>query len=421
MNTKQYPFEISDKSTWICVGKLIDGSLSSPIENAHIVFDHNTIHYVGQDTPPKEIVKEQTEPHTTLPDYTLLPGLIEGHAHLFLEGAELDFEKRKAFQSQSPEDLQEHARNRLATILQTGIIAMRDGGDKDNVGLYLKSERNGQAPNITSPGAAIYHKGRYGSFIGSPLENHSTPEECVASRIAEGADHIKVVPTGIINFQKGQVTKAPQMSAEEVRAFVDAAKKHNKHVMAHASGTEGIENAIQGGVNTIEHGFFVTTDQLARMRDQNIAWVPTFVPVQIQVDEADKMGWSTKIVANLQKILDDHAIRLQEADKMGVTIIAGSDAGSCGVAHGLGLLYELELMEQAGLPPHKNLHAATGASTTHFAFHEKIGFIKSGYKPRMMLTQHDPTQTVSNLKKEKWMIADGHWLHSPPNINASGL
>lgn len=421
MTTKQYPFEMSDTPMWLCVGKLIDGSLLSPIQNAHVVFDHNTIQYVGQETPPQNILQEHTEPNATLPNHTLLPGLIEGHAHLFLEGAELDFKKRKAYQSQSPEDLQEQAQNRLSKILETGVIAMRDGGDKDNVGLHLKSQRNGQAPNITSPGAAIYHKGRYGSFIGSPLENHATPEDCVAARVEAGADHIKVVPTGIINFQKGQVTKAPQMSAEEVRAFVIAAKKHNKHVMAHASGAEGIKNAIQGGVNTIEHGFFVTSEQLAKMRDQNIAWVPTFVPVQIQVDEAHKMGWSPKIVANLQKILDDHATRLQEADKMGVTIIAGSDAGSCGVAHGLGLLYELELMEQAGLPAHKNLHAATGASTTHFTFSEKVGLIKPSHKPRMILTEHDPTKTVSNLKKEKWIIANGQWHHSAANLSNKGL
>ncbi|MBT4138867.1 MAG: amidohydrolase family protein, partial [Candidatus Latescibacteria bacterium] len=412
---------ISAPSPWLCVGKLIDGSLSSPIDNAHVVFDHNVIHYVGQNEPPQTLLQEQTEPNATLPNHTLLPGLIEGHAHLFLEGAELDFKKRKSYQSQSSETLQEHARNRLTKILQTGVVAMRDGGDNDYVGLNLKSERNGQAPNITSPGAAIYHQGRYGSFIGSPIEDHPTPEDCVAARIEDGADHIKVVPTGIINFKKGQVTKAPQMSAEEIRTFVIAAQKHNKHVMAHASGAEGIENAIQGGVNTIEHGFFVTSEQLAKMRDQHIAWVPTFVPVQIQVDEADKMGWSKKIVANLQKILDDHAIRLQEADKMGVTIIAGSDAGSCGVAHGLGLLYELELMEQAGLPSHKNVHAVTGASNAHFTFNEKIGFIKPEHKPRMILTQHDPTQTISNLKKEKWVIADGQWHHSPANMSSHEL
>ncbi|MDA0711880.1 MAG: amidohydrolase family protein [bacterium] len=421
MNANPYPFELSDRSTWLCVGKLLDGSLSAPLHSAHVVFDRDTIQYVGENPPPAQLVSGQSEPHATLPDHTLLPGLIEGHSHLFLEGAELDFETRKAYQNQSPDALREHARNRLPRILQTGVIAMRDGGDKDGVGLGLKTHRNGQVPSITSPGAAIYHQGRYGSFIGSPLEAHASPEACVASRIAEGADHIKVVPTGIINFQNGQVTKAPQMEADEIRAFVTAARTHHAHVMAHASGSEGVENAIQGGVDTIEHGFFVTADQLSRMRDQNIAWVPTFIPVQIQVDEAAKMGWTPKIVVNLQKILDAHAQRLQDAARLGVTIIAGSDAGSCGVAHGLGLLIELDLMVRAGLSTAHALHAATGASASHFTFSEKIGCVQAGYKPRMILTAYDPIQSVAHLQKEKWLILDGHWHHCPAPLDSAGL
>lgn len=74
------------------------------------------------------------------------------------------------------------------------------------------------------------------------------------------------------------------------------------------------------------------------------------------------MGWDAQIVANLQKILDQHAASLVKAHAMGVQIIAGSDSGSCGVAHGLGLLYELELMERTGLSPISVINCATGAS-----------------------------------------------------------
>ncbi len=406
--------------SWFCVGQLMNGC--EVTQQAHIVFTPASICYVGIAPPPKDILKPgQTQPDATLPDYTLLPGLIEGHSHIFLEGAELDFEKRKTYQNQSPGLLLDQARKRLQKIALMGVIAMRDGGDKDRVGLTLRAEINGVPPCIASPGAAIHHKGRYGSFIGGPVEDFATPESCVAARVSEGADHIKIVPTGIINFQKGQVTQPPQMTAEEVAVFVTTAQQHGKHVMAHASGTPGIENAIVGNVDTIEHGFFVTRDQLCRMRDQKIAWVPTFVPVQVQVDEAEKMGWDDKIVANLQKILDNHATRLRQADEIGVIIVAGSDAGSCGVAHGLGLLYELELMEKAGLAPIKVLHSATGASALRLSFDHKVGWLKPGYAPHMILTQHNPLQSVSHLKLEKWVFFNGQWHHSLPVQNPSGL
>src|SRR5207248_11424643 len=109
---------------------------------------------------------------------------------------------------------------------------------------------------------------------------------------------------------------------------------------AHASGDKGIEHAVEGGVDSIEHGFFIRPDQLARMRDRQIAWVPTFAPVQAQVEHAAEMGWDQTIVSNLRQILEQHAASLIKAAELGVRIIAGSDAGSYGVPHGHGLLRE---------------------------------------------------------------------------------
>ncbi len=139
------------------------------------------------------------------------------------------------------------------------------------------------------------------------------------------------------------------MTAERIGEFVAAAKSFGKQTLAHASGDAGIERVIDGGVDSIEHGFFVRDDQLAKMRDRQIAWVPTFAPVQKQVDHADRMGWDAEVVANLKKILDAHAKSLVEGSRNGRAGDRRRDAGSYGVAHGLGLLYELELMERAGL------------------------------------------------------------------------
>ena len=258
----------------------------------------------------------QQEPDLDLPDHTLLPGLIEAHAHLFLEGGELNLEKRSAYLKQTPDALLQAATARLEKLLRLGIIAVRDAGDKDGVGLALSklysSRRREEAdssnqpageirlltsaatsplmPYIDSPGAAIHHRGRYGSFMAEPIENFTSPRACVEARVKAGADRIKLIPTGIINFKAGAVTTEPQMSTEEVSEIVQAAKSFGKQTFAHASGDNGIERAIDGGVDSIEHGFFMRDDQLARLRDRQIAWVPTFAPVQEQVDHADADG-----------------------------------------------------------------------------------------------------------------------------------
>lgn len=405
---------------WLQVGSLIDGESSEPLSNAHVVFNASGILYANAEAPSSELglTGGKTQPDLILPEHTLMPGLIEAHAHLFLQGRELDAEKRKVHLQQTSAQLLTHAQNRLPQLLRYGVIAVRDAGDKDGVGLALSKayrERSGDeppSPYIDSPGAAIHHKGRYGSFMGSVIEDHDSAADCVASRVSDGADRIKLIPTSIINFKKGLVTAKPQMEAPELIDFVTAAKAHGKQTFAHASGDIGIDHVIEAGIDTIEHGFFIRPDQLDRMLEKNIAWVPTFAPVQKQIDHAEIMGWDDECLSNLKKIIKNHKASLRYAHQIGVTIIAGSDAGSYGVAHGKDFIYELELMQKAGLSPIDVINCATGNSSKRLSFHENFGLIKAGYKSRMILTSHRPQDKISNLRKDQLCLFDGQVIVS---------
>ena len=418
--------ETAERRVWLRVGTLLDGVSAVPLHNAHVVYDSKSILFAGADLPPADLLNHgQTEPNHELLQYTLLPGLTDAHTHFFLEGDELDPDKRSAYLKRTSAQLLDHAKRRLEKLVRLGIIAARDAGDKDGVGLALSklcsSAERPLMPYIDSPGAAIHHRGRYGSFMAEPFEDCLTPYQCVEARVRAGADRIKLIPTGIINFKKGAVTSAPQMSAERVGEFVAAAKEFGRQTLAHASGDVGIDHVIDGGVDSIEHGFFVRDDQLARMRDKEIAWVPTFAPVQCQVDHADRMGWNAEIVGNLKKILDAHAKSLVKAHAMGVQVIAGADAGSYGVAHGLGLLYELELMQRAGLSSLAVINSATGAGSKRLAFKEKFGQIKPGFLSRFILTHHSPLEDVANLRKERMVVFDGAVFATGADIDATGL
>jgi imidazolonepropionase-like amidohydrolase len=420
------PAAADGRKIWLRVGTLLDGVSTGPLRNAHVVYDKNSIIFAGESSPPANVINaNQQNPDLDLPDFTLLPGLIEAHAHFFLEGGELNLDKRAAYLKQTPEDLLKAAQARLDKLVRLGIIAVRDAGDKNGVGLALSKLYAGgkrpKMPYVDSPGAAIHHKGRYGSFMAEPVENFESLKQCVKARVVAGADRIKLIPTGIINFKQGAVTAEPQMTTAEVSELVAAAKSFGKQTLAHASGDVGIERVIDGGVDSIEHGFFVREDQLAKMRDRQIAWVPTFSPVQEQVDHADQMGWDAQVVSNLTKILEQHAASLLKAHSMGVQIIAGSDAGSCGVAHGFGFLYELELMQRAGLAPITVINSATGAGSKRLAFKENFGQIKSGFQSRFILTRHSPLEGVSNLRRQKWIVFDGDVFESDEDFDSTGL
>ncbi len=441
---KQLPPASPTRPIWLHVGTLVDGTSTTPARDAHVVYDSTRIHFVGTNgalPPPDLLTPGQTAPDLAAPDATLLPGLIEAHAHLFLGGGELDFEQRAAYLTQSPAELLAAAQPRLPKLVTLGLAGIRDAGDKDGVGLALSKQyarlpasppshvgasladaRNRPLmPTYDSPGAALHHEGRYGKFMGESIETHGSIDAAVDARVAAGADRIKLLPTGIINFKKGLVTAKPQMDTAEVAAIVAAAKRHGRQTFAHASGDTGIDHAIDGGVDTIEHGFFLRDDQLAKLRDRRIGWVPTFAPVQLQVDHADRFGWDAEIVGNLQRILDNHARSLVKAHEMGVLIIAGSDAGSCGVAHGLGFLYELELMERAGLPTLAVLNAATGVSATRLAFADPIGRIAPGHLPRMLLTEAPVLENVTHLRASKTVIFDERVLAHGADFDPTGL
>jgi imidazolonepropionase-like amidohydrolase len=423
--TISIPPASNERGVWLRVGTLVDGFSAKPLKDVHVVYDARSIRYVGHSPPVEVLNPGQSQPDLELRDYTLLPGLIEAHAHLFLDGGELDGEKRKAYLKQTPKALLSAAFNRLEKLVRIGIVAVRDAGDKHGVGLSLsklyKKEDKPRMLYVDSPGAAIHRKGHYGEFMAEPIENHRSLEDCVESRIKAGADRIKLIATDIIDFREGRVVKEPQMTAWEVAELVRAAKQFGKQTFAHASGDAGIEHVIAGGVDSVEHGFFIRQDQLARMRDRQIAWVPTFAPVQNQIDHADDMGWDESIISNLRKILDQHSSSIIKAHEMGVRIIAGSDAGAYGVAHGVGFLDELELMERAGLPALSVINAATGNSANRLAYEEKLGQIKQGYRSRFIVTEHSPLQTIANLKKNKYVVYDGAVYDSNTSIDSRGL
>jgi len=422
------PTASNERRVWLRVGALLDGTGGPPLRDAHIVYDARGILFVGgpNDLPPASALNPaQTTADAVLPEHTLLPGLIEAHAHLFLEGGELDPEKRATYLKQTPEALLAAARTRLAPLVRLGIAAVRDAGDRDGVGLALsrlyRSDDRPLMPYFDSPGAAIHRKGRYGGFMADAVENHPSLRTCVETRIKGGADRIKLIPTGIINFKQGRVTAEPQFTTEEVAELVAAARAHGKQTFAHASGDMGIDRAIDAGVDSIEHGFFLRDDQLAKLRDRGIAWVPTFAPVQAQVDHADMMGWDTTVVSHLRRIVDQHAATLVRAHNLGVQIIAGSDAGSYGVPHGLGFLTELELMERAGMPAGAVLAAATGNSAKRLAFGEKFGRITPGYLSRFVLTRYSPLVTVANLRRDRTIVFDGAVFETQENAKMEGL
>lgn len=290
-----------------------------------------------------------------------MPGLVEGHCHLFLDGDETDQALRSAHLKQPFEGLLETAWRSLELNAAAGITFLRDAGDVHGVNTRVKADlaaRAGHSPDMRSAGFAIRKAKRYGSFLAREVQGLDDLPQVIRD-VAPTADYLKIMLSGIIDFESGTVKGAPQFDVAEAKLIQATATELGLQTSSHISGLDGLLIATEAGINSIEHGFFMNRDVLAVMRDKQIAWIPTFMPVDFQWRYPEYCGWNEATVGELRRILDNHDEHLVAAYEMGVPVICGSDAGSYGSPHGRALIEDLVLMRRAGAPMEAILHSAT--------------------------------------------------------------
>ena len=298
----------------------------------------------------------------------LMPGLVDAHVHLFLDGATTDSRQRSEHLKQPLETLTEAGRRAAAQALIHGVTTVRDGGDRHGINNRLRDVAHrpfSRLAQVRSAGLGIKRAKRYGAFMATDVGDGESIRASVRD-LARANDEIKLILTGIIDFDAGAVTDEPQFTLEEARSVVETAHAAGRKVMTHCSGPKGLAVAAGAGVDSIEHGFFMDRVTLELMRDKDLAWTPTFCPVHFQWAQPEAVGWSAQTVGNLRRILDAHAQHLLLAHTMGVRLLLGTDAGSMGVRHGAAVFEEIDRFLEAGLPLVAVLRAATFEPRRHF-------------------------------------------------------
>ena len=297
----------------------------------------------------------------------LMPGLVDAHVHLFLDGAPTDAAVRSAHLKQPVAALTEAARESARQSLACGITLVRDAGDRHGINHRIREEARGSADlaRVRSGGLGVKRPKRYGAFMARDVEDDAAIRASVAE-LARDNDEIKLILTGIIDFEAGAVTDEPQFDVAAARLVAETARACGRNTFAHCSGAKGLDVAVAAGVGSIEHGFFMNREILGRMAEKRIAWTPTFCPVHFQWARPEAVGWSANTVGNLRRILDAHAEHLLQADALGVPLLLGTDAGSMGVEHGRALFEEIARYLEAGLSLERTLSAASAAARRHF-------------------------------------------------------
>ncbi|MCC7059311.1 MAG: amidohydrolase family protein [Burkholderiaceae bacterium] len=329
----------------------------------------------------------------------LMPGLVDAHVHLFLDGAPTDARRRAEHLKQPPEALLETARASARQTLACGVTLVRDAGDRHGINHRLREEaRDGASglARVRSGGLGVKRARRYGAFMATDVDDAHSIRESVA-RLCHSNDEIKLILTGIIDFEAGAVTDEPQFDLAATQLVVGTAREHGRNTFAHCSGAKGLAIATQAGVGSIEHGFFMSREVLETMAEQRIAWTPTFGPVHFQWAQPRAAGWSAQTVGKLRRILDGHAHHLALAERLGVPLLLGTDAGSMGVEHGRAVHEEIERYLEAGLSLRATLQAATAAARRHFGVPAPL--MAKGSEFDAVLLARSPFQDLAALRK----------------------
>ncbi|HEY4336149.1 MAG TPA: amidohydrolase family protein [Puia sp.] len=345
---------------------------------------------------------------------TLLPGLIEGHSHLFLHPYnEVPWNDQVLKESRAERTARAvvHARQTLLAGFTTVRDLGTEGAFYDDIGLKEAIEKQViPGPRMLCATRAIVATGSYGpKELAYDLESpHGAAEAdgldgCtkeVRNQIGHGADLIKVYA----DYRWGAGgTAQPTFTVDELKKMVEVAASSGRELVVHSSTTEGMRRAIEAGVNTIEHGEGGNPELFAAMKAKGIALCPTLAAGEAVLSYK---GWKKGVDADPRSITAKKE-SFKQALASGVTICMGGDVGV--YTHGTNAR-EMEDMVEYGMKPLDVLRSATSVNADVFRL-ARSGRVRPGSFADLLVVTGDPVADMRQVRKVLWVMKDGIIYH----------
>ena len=398
----------------IRAGTLIDGKSDTPRHNQVIVIQGNRIVSVSD---AGEAGAPSGETIIDLSKATVLPGLIDSHTHIFLQGEDPAEGGYDANILKQPLGYRA-ARATVAakTALEQGFTTLRDveteGAGYGDVGIkqaieegYIPGPRlfvvtraisttggyqlEGYAPELVMPKGA--------QIVDGPVEARKAARE----QLDHGADWIKVYMTHRSWVGKnGELASQPTLTVEELKAITDEVHGWGKKVACHAYSGIGLQRALDGGCDSIEHGLQMSDAQIAQMVKQGTWYCPTISPYYLDWAPADTPnGKRDRLRASA------HEDSFRKALKAGVKIVFGTDIG--GIPWNQPMAQEFPRMVKLGMSPMETIKSATSRAAVMLDMELQIGVIAPGAFADIIAVPGDPLTDITQLGKVQFVMKDG--------------
>lgn len=335
---------------------------------------------------------------------TVLPGLIDAHVHLVWSGGTdpvgvVDREGEQLTLLRAAG----HARDQL----HAGITTVRDLGSNWDIAIHVARaiDRGAiEGPTVVASGRTVIMTGGHDAFWGLPSDGVDGVVRGVRTQVAQGAEVIKTAATGGAYGQAdGEEVTASELTYEELAALTAEAHRRGRKVAVHALGTDGIRNAVRAGVDTVEHGVFLTEDIVDQMGQRGTVLCPT-TAVYARMAGGQAPPYA---VRKAQDIVSAHRRSIAMALEAGIFVIAGTDAGAPGMPHP-SLFDEIETLTEYGVRPLDALRGATSRAADALD-RPASGRIRPGAPADLALVDRNPLDDPSALRSI-WGVVRGQQI-----------
>lgn len=381
--------------------RIFDGVTLRAIQGGAIVVEGGRIVSIGpaRDVPAGAEVFD-------LGDCTLLPGLVDAHVHLIWDA------------SAEPHEVVNGEPRALTTLrtaanaarnLRAGVTTVRDLGSTDALAVHAaRAVELGlvPGPRIIAAGRAVAMTGGHAWFIGCEADGPDAVRRAVRGELKIGAECIKLMASGGVLGHAGEEPGAPQLTVEEMKAGVEEAHRAGRAVAAHAYSVQAINNALDAGVDSIEHGSFLDRETAERMRDEGVYLVPTLSAIAAVKQKASEPGTPEHVRRKIAQLSNACHRAFENALEAGVRIAAGTDAGVPGQPHG-GLAGELAAMVEAGATPGQALRAGTLGSAGLLNLSNEVGSLAPGKSADLVAVAGDPVRNIGAVREVRLVVKAG--------------